>query len=111
VGDYANDHKRPGAGWRPTAGWRPAVHSMTRRRARPGFSDLLFHPGGKAAQGNIWWIQAHVEDVDPADMAQRPHDPAAGEALRYVETSLDAAMRETKTWHPHADSRITRHQQ
>jgi len=47
--------------------------------------------------GNIWWIQAHVEDVDPADMAQRPHDPAAGEALRYVETSLDEAMRETKT--------------
>jgi len=47
--------------------------------------------------GNIWWIQAHVEDVDPADMAQRPHDPAAGEALRYVETSLDTAMREAKT--------------
>ena len=47
--------------------------------------------------GNIWWIQAHVEDVDPADMAQRPHDPAAGDALRYVETSLDEAMRETKT--------------
>ena len=44
--------------------------------------------------GNIWWLQAHVEDVDPAELARRPQDPAAAEALRYVETSLDAAMRE-----------------
>jgi len=44
--------------------------------------------------GNIWWIQAHLEDADPAELAQHPHDPGAAEALRYVETSLDAAMRE-----------------
>jgi PhnB protein len=44
--------------------------------------------------GNVWWIQAHVEDVDPAELARRPHDPGAAEALRYVESSLDAAMRE-----------------
>lgn len=44
--------------------------------------------------GNIWWLQAHVEDADPAGLARRPHDPAAAQALRYVETSLDAAMRE-----------------
>jgi uncharacterized glyoxalase superfamily protein PhnB len=44
--------------------------------------------------GNIWWIQAHVEDVDPAELAQRPQEPAAIEALRYVESSLDAAMRD-----------------
>jgi len=31
--------------------------------------------------GNIWWIQAHVEDVDPEEMARRPHDPAAIEAF------------------------------
>src|SRR5262249_45576978 len=47
--------------------------------------------------GNIWWIQAHVEDVDPTELAQRPQAPAAAEALRYVETSLDEAMRETRT--------------
>lgn len=46
--------------------------------------------------GNIWWLQAHVEDVDPAELARRPQDPAASEALRYVEGSLDAAMREQK---------------
>jgi PhnB protein len=43
--------------------------------------------------GNIWWIQAHVEDVDPAELARRPQDPAAMQALQYVESSLDAAMR------------------
>lgn len=43
--------------------------------------------------GNIWWIQSHDEDVDPAELARRPNDPGAAEALRYVETSLDAAMR------------------
>lgn len=46
--------------------------------------------------GNIWWIQEHTEDVDPAELARRPRDPAAAEALRYVETSLDTAMRERK---------------
>ena len=44
--------------------------------------------------GNIWWIQSHDEDVDPAELARRPHDPAAAQALRYVETSLDTAMRQ-----------------
>jgi PhnB protein len=44
--------------------------------------------------GNIWWIQAHEEDVDPAELARRPQDPAAMAALRSVETSLDAAMRQ-----------------
>lgn len=42
--------------------------------------------------GNIWWIQEHVEDVAPAEMTQRAQDPAGYAALRYVETSLDAAM-------------------
>ena len=44
--------------------------------------------------GNLWWIQAHVEDVDPGELARRPQDPAAASALRYVEISLDTAMRE-----------------
>ena len=44
--------------------------------------------------GNVWWIQAHVEDVDPAELARRPAEPAAAEALRYVETSFDTAMRQ-----------------
>ena len=43
--------------------------------------------------GNIWWIQTHVEDVDAEEMARRPHDPAAAEALRYVEETLAEALR------------------
>lgn len=43
--------------------------------------------------GNIWWIQEHVADVDPEEVGRRAQDPAAFEALRYVETSLDAAMK------------------
>jgi PhnB protein len=43
--------------------------------------------------GNIWWIQEHVRDVDPAELARRPPDQAEAEALRYVEESLAAALR------------------
>jgi len=43
--------------------------------------------------GNIWWLQSHDEDVDPAELAWRPQAPEAAGALNYVETSLDAAMR------------------
>jgi PhnB protein len=47
--------------------------------------------------GNIWWIQSHDEDVDPAELASRPQDPATAQALRYVETSLDTAIHERPT--------------
>jgi uncharacterized glyoxalase superfamily protein PhnB len=42
--------------------------------------------------GNIWWIQAHVEDVDAAELQRRPRDPAARAALQYVEESLATAL-------------------
>jgi PhnB protein len=44
--------------------------------------------------GNVWWIQSHDEDVDPAELTGRPQDPAAAEALRYVEASFDTATRD-----------------
>jgi len=43
--------------------------------------------------GNIWWLQTHVADVDPADLADGPRDQAEAEALRNVQESLDAVMR------------------
>jgi PhnB protein len=43
--------------------------------------------------GNIWWIQEHVEDVDPAGLAPRSQDPLAAEAMRYVQQSLIDALR------------------
>lgn len=44
------------------------------------------------AWGNIWWIHQHIEDVDADDMAKRASDPAAIEAMRYVEESLDSEL-------------------
>ena len=38
--------------------------------------------------GNIWWIQTHVEDVDPDQMNKRWADPRWVAAMQYVQTSL-----------------------
>jgi PhnB protein len=46
------------------------------------------------ALGNLWWLQTHVADVDPADLAGGPRDQTEAEALRSVQQSLDTAMRE-----------------
>jgi PhnB protein len=43
--------------------------------------------------GNVWWLQTHVTDVDPAELADGPRDQAEAEALRNVQQSLDGAMR------------------
>ncbi|MGQ0646387.1 MAG: VOC family protein [Gemmatimonadaceae bacterium] len=42
--------------------------------------------------GNLWWIHQHIEDADAAAMAMRLSEPAAIEAMRYVEESLDAEL-------------------
>jgi PhnB protein len=35
--------------------------------------------------GNIWWIQTHVEDVDPDEMQRRWSDPEWTAAMAYVQ--------------------------
>jgi uncharacterized glyoxalase superfamily protein PhnB len=42
---------------------------------------------------NFWWIQTHVEDVDPAELPRRAEDPEAARALSYFGSSLEEAMR------------------
>jgi PhnB protein len=42
---------------------------------------------------NLWWIHQHTEDVDAETMMKRFADPKAMEAMRYVERSLNDAMR------------------
>ena len=37
--------------------------------------------------GNLWWIQARVEEVSPTEMERRFNDPAFTEAMRYVESA------------------------
>jgi PhnB protein len=39
-------------------------------------------------QGHLWWIHAHVEDVDPDDLGSRFAHPAAQESLTYVQQTL-----------------------
>jgi PhnB protein len=43
--------------------------------------------------GNVWWIQAHVEDVSPEAMAERAQEQAEIEAMEYVQNSLDSYLR------------------
>jgi PhnB protein len=43
--------------------------------------------------GNVWWIQTHLEDVTPEEMQRRAGQPEYANAMEYVQTSLDRAMR------------------
>ena len=38
--------------------------------------------------GNLWWIQARVEEVDEAEMTRRMTDPEWVERMAYVQGSL-----------------------
>jgi PhnB protein len=42
--------------------------------------------------GNIWWIQAHVENVDPQEMAKRATEKVYLDAMSYVQESLDREL-------------------
>jgi PhnB protein len=39
-------------------------------------------------QGHLWWLHEHVEDVPPEELGARFADPAALEAMDYVQRSL-----------------------
>jgi len=43
-------------------------------------------------QGHLWWIHQHVEDIAPDDLGARFADPAAQEAMGYVEQSLASEL-------------------
>jgi len=40
------------------------------------------------AQGHLWWLHERVEDVPPDELGNRFADPAAQEAMAYVQRSL-----------------------
>jgi hypothetical protein len=46
--------------------------------------------------GNIWWIHQRVEEVSFDEMGRRAVDPAAGEAMRYVQNTLRNEMSSRK---------------
>src|SRR6266550_1148735 len=39
-------------------------------------------------QGHLWWLHEQVEDVAPEELASRFADPAAREAMAYVQRTL-----------------------
>ncbi|TDU90002.1 putative glyoxalase superfamily protein PhnB [Kribbella voronezhensis] len=43
--------------------------------------------------GNIWWIQAHLYDVNPADLPALFADPAEAAAMKQLQESFAAEMR------------------
>jgi PhnB protein len=43
--------------------------------------------------GNIWWLHTRIADLDEKEMQRRMADETFVEAMRYVETSLDSALR------------------
>jgi PhnB protein len=42
--------------------------------------------------GNLWWIQARVEEVDPAEMERRAGEKGWIERMAYVQESLDREL-------------------
>lgn len=43
-------------------------------------------------QGHLWWIHQRVEDVSVADLGARFADPAAQQAMAYVQQSLTSEL-------------------
>jgi len=44
--------------------------------------------------GNIWWIQQRMEELDWSEQEKRMRDPVAIDAMKYVQESLNEAMRQ-----------------
>lgn len=47
----------------------------------------------KDPQGNIWWLQTHLYDVDPATLPELFADPGEAAAMKALQDSFDAEMR------------------
>jgi PhnB protein len=43
-------------------------------------------------QGNVWWIQARVEEVDPEELEKRAGEKEYVDAMRYVQEYLDREL-------------------
>jgi PhnB protein len=44
-------------------------------------------------QGNLWWIQTRLEDLDPEEMARRAKERAYIDAMQQVQESLDRELK------------------
>jgi PhnB protein len=48
-------------------------------------------------QGHLWWVHERVEDVAPEELASRFADPAAQEAMAYVQRTLREELETART--------------
>jgi PhnB protein len=85
-------------GWPPTPGflrlWVEDADEVHRRAVAAGGTSVtevthLFF-GDRVGRvrdplGNVWWIQARVEEVSPEEMQRRLGDPVFTAAMRYVQ--------------------------
>lgn len=51
-------------------------------------------------EGHLWWVHERVEDVPPGELATRFADPAALEAMTYVQQTLREELETTRTDRP-----------
>jgi PhnB protein len=97
-------------GWPPTpahlrvyvADVTAAVEQAVAAGARVVTEPTLLAFGERVArvrdpQGHLWWLHEQVEEVAPAELASRLADPAAWEAMTYVQRTL---RQELKTYLP-----------
>jgi PhnB protein len=47
-------------------------------------------------EGNLWWIQTRLEDLDPGEQARRAEEQTSDDAMRYVQESLDRELEKRK---------------
>jgi len=87
-------------GWPPTPGFlrlyvadADAVHARAVAAGGTSVTEVthLFF-GDRVGRvrdplGNLWWIQAHVENLTPQDMQRRLSDPAFTQAMAYVQSA------------------------
>jgi PhnB protein len=68
-----------------------AVHRQAVEAGGTGISDVTHLAFGDLVGrvrdpfGNVWWIQTHIEDVTPEEMAQRFSDPTFIAAMEYMQ--------------------------
>jgi PhnB protein len=97
-------------GWPPTpAHLRIYVSDVAKavEQATAAGARVVTHPtmlafGERVArvrdpQGHLWWVHERVEDVAPEELATRFADPAAQEAMAYVQRTLREEMETERT--------------
>ncbi|MGW7679231.1 VOC family protein [Kribbella sp. NPDC054772] len=59
------------------------------------YSRIIGDRGGRVKDplGNIWWLQTHVEDVDPSNFAELFADPTEADLMRKAGESFADEMR------------------